>query len=101
MIPAVMKTGSEWALLRASARQFSRILVRKLRETPYRWADPRDTVRLGQVALESIKFRRKLLDHRPGPKKSEKEQLERMEKQVVAIISRAKKREIRAKNLTG
>ena len=47
--------------------------------------------RLGKLVLKSIEFRRSLLERRPGPKWSEQNELRRMERQVLKIMSKVEK----------
>ena len=79
--------------LRRAAGRLSQIVVEKLQDSArYLGADPAEQGRLGVLALECIGFQRSLLEHRPGPKRSEEEQLRKMEQQVNAIMSRLEKK---------
>ena len=54
-------------------------------------SDPTELYKLGKLVLQSIKFRRSLLEHRPGPKWAEENELRRMERQVWRIMSKLEK----------
>ena len=79
--------------LREYARRFSKILVQQLRDgSKMRHLDPVELRRLGENALESIEFRRSLLERRRGPKWREENELRRMERQVWRLVSRLAKK---------
>lgn len=54
-------------------------------------SDPMELYRLGKLVLESIEFRRSLLERRRGPKWSEENELRRIERQVWKIMSKLDK----------
>lgn len=73
--------------LRRSASRFSKILVKNFLDSArIRGSDPVELHRLGKLVLESIRFRRSLVDRRRGPKSSEENELRRMERQVWKIM---------------
>lgn len=79
--------------LRSSATRFSKILVMNfLNSARIRGSDPTEQYRLGKLVLESIKFRRSLLEARRGPKWSEENELRRMERQVWKIMFKLEKK---------
>ena len=78
--------------LRRSASRFSKILVKNFLDSArIRGSDPVELHRLGRLVLESIKFQRSLLDRRRGPKWSEENELQRMERKVWKIMSKLEK----------
>ena len=79
--------------LRKSASRFSKILVRNFLDSArIRGSDPVELHRLGKLVLESITFRRSLLDRRSGPKWSEEDELRRMERQVLKLMWKLEKK---------
>lgn len=81
------------ANLRESARRFSKILAKSFSASArLRGSDPVELLRLGKVVLESIQFRRSLVEKRRGPKWREEEELRRMERQVWRVLSRLERR---------
>ena len=79
--------------LRGSATRFSKILVRNfLNSARIRSSDPKELYGLGKLVLQSIKFRRSLLEARRGPKRSEENELRRMERQVWKIMFKLEKK---------
>ncbi len=88
-----------WAKLRSTADRLSLIIVKRLEENAVDdGVDQVEQYRLGKVALECIDFRRSLLEHRPGPKWTEEQELTRMEQQVSRILSRSKEKKELSRN---
>ena len=94
-----MKTVGSRAALRSGARRLSMIIVKRLHDTAgLETVDLVEQYRLGKVGLECIDLRRSLLEERPGPKRSEEEELKKMEQQVAGIMARSREKMERSGN---
>ena len=88
-----MKTVGSSAALRSGARRLSMIIVKRLQDTAgLETVDLVEQYRLGKVGLECIDLRRSLLEHRPGPKRAEEQELKKMEQQVSTIMASSKEK---------
>ncbi len=78
--------------LRRESARFSRILVRVLRErSRFCGSDSDEIYRLSKLAMEALDFRRSLLNHRRGPRGSEKREIDKLEYQVERIMRELEK----------
>lgn len=86
--------GDERTRLYREAGKIARVLFKRLRESSkFRQVDSGSEARLGMAVLKCLSFQRSLLEHRPGPKGSEKKQLDRMQREVDSILSGEKQGE--------
>ena len=94
-----MKSAGTRAALQIAARRLSIITVKKLQESAgHEGVDLVEQYRLGKVVLECIDLRRSLLEERPGPKRSEEEELKKMEQQIAGIMARSREKMERSGN---
>lgn len=91
-VALVLKPVSSWVELQRVAADLSVLLLGTLREKAgYLGGDPAELYKLGRVTLDSLVFRRSLLEKRPGPKWREEKQLQKMERRLGSIMARIEK----------